>query len=105
MILIEEISRDWKRDGDWRIAPAGLAWIAEGRRIIVGDYTRIGNYTHIGNYTRIGSHTNIGNYTRIGSDASIGEWRLFSRSVSLNVPPLFWSSGVPTCSACTCAGV
>ena len=44
MIWIEEISRQWERDGDWRIAPAGLAWIAEGHRIIVGDGARIGNY-------------------------------------------------------------
>lgn len=24
MIRIEDISREWKRDGVWRIAPAGL---------------------------------------------------------------------------------
>ena len=42
MILIAEVSRNWEREGEWRIAPAGLAWIAEGHRIIVGNYARIG---------------------------------------------------------------
>ena len=54
MILIEEVSRTWERDGDWRIAPAGLAWIAEGHRIVVGNDARIGDGTRIGNYARIG---------------------------------------------------
>ena len=43
MILIEEVSRYWKRDGEWRIAPACFAWIAEGHRIIIGDGASIGN--------------------------------------------------------------
>ena len=79
MIWIEEISRKWERDGDWRIAPAGLAWIAEGHQIIVGDYASIGNNTSIGNYTRlgdgtrIGNNTSIGDGTRIGDDVSIGD--------------------------------
>ena len=48
MILIEEVSRNWEREGEWRIAPAGLAWIAGGHRIIIGDDARIGNYARIG---------------------------------------------------------
>ena len=69
MILIEEISRDWKRDGEWRIAPAGLAWIAEGHRIIVGNHARIGNHASIGNHTRIGDGASIGDRksTRLNS--------------------------------------
>ena len=72
MIWIEEISRKWKRDGDWRIAPAGLDWIAEGHQIIVDDYASIGDGSSIGNYTRLGNGTRIGNYTRIGDCTSIG---------------------------------
>ena len=64
MILIEEVSRNWERDGKWRIAPAGLAWIAEGHRIIVGNGANIGDDARIGNYTH------IGNDARIGNDAS-----------------------------------
>ena len=66
MILIEEVSRYWKRDGEWRIAPACFAWIAEGHRIIIGDDASIGDGASIGNYAR------IGNYASIGDDASIG---------------------------------
>ena len=79
MILIEEVSRNWERDGKWRIAPAGLAWIAEGHRIIVGDDAHIGNDTHIGNDAHIGNRASIGdgasigNCARIGNDASIGD--------------------------------
>ena len=79
MTRIEEISRKWERDGDWRIAPAGLAWIAEGHQIIVGDYASIGDGSSIGNYTRlgyyasIGNNTSIGDRTHIGDDTSIGD--------------------------------
>ena len=73
MIWIEEISRNWKRDGDWRIAPAGLAWIAEGHRIIVGNGTSIGDRASIGNGTRIGNGTSIGDDASIGDRASIGD--------------------------------
>ena len=55
MILIEEVSRYWKRDGEWRIAPACFAWIAEGHRIIIGDGARIGDDASIGNGARIGN--------------------------------------------------
>ena len=73
MIWIEEISRKWKRDGDWRIAPAGLAWIAEGHRIIVGDYASSGDGSSIGNYTRLGYCASIGSDTHIGEATSIGD--------------------------------
>ena len=55
MILIEEISRNWEREDEWRIAPAGLTWIAEGHRIIVGNDASIGSYAHIGNDASIGN--------------------------------------------------
>ena len=60
MILIEEVSRNWEREGEWRIAPAGLAWIAVGHRIIIGNYARIGDDASIGNYARIGNGARIG---------------------------------------------
>ena len=72
MILIEEVSRNWERDGKWRIAPAGLAWIAEGHRIIVGNYARIGDYARIGNGARIGNDALIGDDALIGNGALIG---------------------------------
>ena len=72
MILIEEVSRYWKRDGEWRIAPACFTWIAEGHRIIVGNCARIGNYARIGDGARIGNGASIGNYARIGDGARIG---------------------------------
>ena len=79
MILIEEVSRNWEREGEWRIAPAGLAWIAVGHRIIIGDGASIGNGARIGdgasigNGARIGNGASIGNGARIGNYASIGD--------------------------------
>ena len=73
MILIEEVSRYWKRDGEWRIAPACFTWIAEGHRIIVGNCARIGNYARIGDGARIGNDARIGDDARIGNGASIGD--------------------------------
>ncbi len=89
MIWIEEISRKWKRDGDWRIAPAGLAWIAEGHHIIVGDYasigdgSSIGNYTHLGYYASIGIYTHIGDVTSIGDGTSIGNYTRIGDGTSI----------------------
>ena len=48
MIFIGEATRDWKRDGDWRIAPAGLDWIDEGHRVIVDGHASIGDGARIG---------------------------------------------------------
>ena len=70
MIRIEEISRDWERDGEWRNAPAGLTWIAEGHRVIVGNYASIGSYARIGNDASIDRYASIGDGATIGNDAS-----------------------------------
>ena len=37
MIDISKFSADWKTDGEWKIAPAGLAWIKEGSYIKIGE--------------------------------------------------------------------
>ena len=73
MILIEEVSRNWEREGEWRIAPAGLAWIAVGHRIIIGNDASIGNDARIGNYASIGNCASIGDGARIGNYAHIGD--------------------------------
>ena len=54
MILIEEVSRSWERDGDWRVAPDGVAWIAAGARIIVGANAAMHEWASIGEGARIG---------------------------------------------------
>lgn len=65
MILIEEVSRHWARDGEWRIAPAGLTWIVEGGHVIVGDgctivkSSRIGDYSILGKYSHIGDEVDV----------------------------------------------
>jgi hypothetical protein len=43
MIDIHAASREWKNDGNWVIAPAGLAWIKEGARASIGEGARIGD--------------------------------------------------------------
>ena len=83
MILIEKISRGWKRDGDWRIAPAGLAWIAEGHQIVVGNYASIGDGTRIGNYASIGNYAYIGEGACIGEGASIGNYASIGNGTSI----------------------
>ena len=83
-IDLNEATKDWKRDGEWRIAPAGVPWIKEGNRISIGNDAsiendaRIGDGASIGNYASIGHHAiiendaSIGNGASIGNDASIG---------------------------------
>ena len=50
MIYLDEATKDWKREGDWRIAPAGLSWIAEGAYLIVGSGCSLGSGCKLGNY-------------------------------------------------------
>jgi len=50
MILIEEVSRNWERDGEWRIAPAGLSWIAQGSKVRIGARASIGEGASIGEW-------------------------------------------------------
>lgn len=73
MILLEKISRDWPREGDWRIAPDGISWIAAGHRIKVGVGSYIGQDCHIGNYCSIGDGCRIGDGCSIGEGCSIGD--------------------------------
>ena len=78
MIYIEEVSRDWERDGEWRIAPDGVDWIAEGSRIFVESgarieaRARIGSDAHIESGAHIGSGAHIESWAHIGSGARIG---------------------------------
>ena len=37
MISLDEVTKDWERDGVWKIAPAGLAWIKDGAHIAIGE--------------------------------------------------------------------
>ena len=71
-IDLNEATKDWKRDGEWRIAPAGVPWIKEGNRISIGYGAIIGDYASIGNYASIGHHAIIENDASIGDGASIG---------------------------------
>jgi hypothetical protein len=42
MIYLDLATKDWKTDGVWKIAPAGLDWIKEGAYIQIGAGSRIG---------------------------------------------------------------
>lgn len=48
MISLDEATKDWAVDGIWKIAPSGLAWIAEGARARIGEWARIGEGARIG---------------------------------------------------------
>jgi NDP-sugar pyrophosphorylase family protein len=73
MINIEETSREWQRDGDWRIAPAGVTWCAEGNYVRIGAGARIGDEARIGDGASIGARASIGDGASIGARASIGD--------------------------------
>ncbi len=81
MILIEEVSREWERDGEWRIAPAGMGWIEEGSLIVVGKSSCIGHSTIIGNLTRIDKLALISNLCCIGDGATISYGGQYRRRV------------------------
>ena len=42
MISLDEATKDWQTYGIWKIAPAGLSWIKEGARAIIGARSSIG---------------------------------------------------------------
>ena len=44
----------WAKDGVWKIAPAGLPWIAEGSRASIGELASIGERASIGAWASIG---------------------------------------------------
>jgi len=70
MIDIHAASREWKNDGNWVIAPAGLAWIKEGARARIGEWARIGEGASIGEWASIGAQASIGAGARIGDKSS-----------------------------------
>ena len=60
MISLDEVTKDWERDGVWKIAPAGLAWIKDGAHIAIGEGATIGEEARIGAWARIGEGARIG---------------------------------------------
>ena len=73
MISLEIATKDWERDGVWKIAPAGVSWIKEGDRASIGDGAIIGNGASIGDWASIGDRASIGDEASIGDRASIGD--------------------------------
>ena len=57
MIYLDEATKDWKTDGTWKIAPAGLDWIEEGNYVTLGDGVKLGNYVTLGNGAQIKAGT------------------------------------------------
>ena len=60
----------WQSDGIWKIAPAGLTWIAEGARASIGEGASIGARASIGEWARIGEWASIGEGASIGPNSS-----------------------------------
>ena len=73
MISLDEATKDWARDGIWKIAPAGLNWIKEGAWARIGEGASIGEGARIGDRASIGEGAHIGDRAHIGAWASIGE--------------------------------
>ena len=73
MISLDELTKDWERDGVWKIAPAGLAWIKAGAHIAIGERATIGEGATIGEWAAIGERATIGERAAIGEEAAIGD--------------------------------
>ena len=88
MIDFEECTREWERDGDWRIAPDDCPYMVAGHRVMVGrgatigTRARIGTWTSIGDRASIGTGASIGDRASIGVEARIGDWAKIGTGVS-----------------------
>ena len=80
LINISEIAATWPVKDGWKIAPAGLAWIAEGSRIQLGvnclldTGSRLGDWCRLGDSCRLGDECVLGNWCRLGDGCRLGDW-------------------------------
>ena len=76
---ISEIAATWPVKDGWKIAPAGLAWIAEGSRIQLGvnclldTWCRLGDECVLGNWCRLGDSCRLGDECRLGNSCRLGD--------------------------------
>ncbi len=98
MISLDEVTKDWERDGVWKIAPAGLAWIKAGAHVAIGEGARIGEWATIGEGARIGEGAAIGGRATIGEGARIGEGATIGPKSS-DAVDLGWADGYRKCVA------
>ena len=79
LINISEIAATWPVKAGWKIAPAGLAWIAEGSRIQLGvnclldTWCRLGDECVLGNWCRLGDSCRLGDECRLGDGCRLGD--------------------------------
>ena len=79
LINISEIAATWPVKDGWKIAPAGLAWIAEGSRIQLGvnclldTGSRLGDWCRLGDSCRLGDECVLGNSCRLGDECVLGK--------------------------------
>jgi len=86
LINISEIAATWPVKDGWKIAPAGLAWIAEGSRIQLGvnclldtgcrlgDSCRLGDWCVLGNWCVLDTGCRLGDSCRLGDGCVLGNW-------------------------------
>ena len=48
MISLDEATKDWRVDGAWKIAPAGVDWIKEGAGVSIGTWVQLGDGASVG---------------------------------------------------------
>jgi len=60
LINISEIAATWPVKDGWKIAPAGLAWIAEGSRIQLGVNCLLDTGCRLGDSCRLGDECVLG---------------------------------------------
>ena len=71
-INISEIAATWPVKDGWKIAPAGLAWIAEGSRIQLGVNCLLDTGSRLGDWCRLGDSCRLGDWCRLGDECVLG---------------------------------
>ena len=87
----------WEKDEDgWSVAPAGLSWIKEGYRVVIGNKVSIGedvtinnrvildNGVIIGDRVKIGKRVIMNNCVKIGCGANIGDDAVIRDNVAIS---------------------
>jgi NDP-sugar pyrophosphorylase family protein len=98
MIDLYKVSKKWKTDGVWKIAPAGLHWIKEGSLVQIGEGSTIGEGSRIGEGSTIGEGSRIGEWSTIGKGSRIGEGSTIGANANEAID-LGWADGYRKCIA------
>jgi hypothetical protein len=104
MISLDEVTKNWDKDGIWKIAPAGVPWIKEGNRVTLGDGVTLGNWVTLGDWVMMGDGVTLGDWVRLGDGVTLGDGVRLGDGVTLgprcgDAVDLGWADGYRKCIA------